>query len=46
MITHSPILERVIKPDLGDLTPDAAKQFLQFNFTDTDRSRYLAVTKM
>lgn len=44
MVTHSPILERVIKPSLGDLSAEAAKQFLRFDFSDSDRSRSIELS--
>ena len=40
MLTHPSILERVIKPDRGDFTPELARQVLAFDFPLADHQRY------
>ena len=45
MVTHSPILERVIRPGSGDWPAEVAKEFLRFDFSEGDRSRYLELSE-
>jgi hypothetical protein len=44
MVTHLPILERVIRPSRGDWPAEVARQFLRFDFTEDDRLRYLELS--
>jgi hypothetical protein len=40
MITQPAILERVIEPNRGDLSPDVARYFLRLDFAPEDIARY------
>jgi len=37
--TEAAILKRVIQPDSGDMSPEAARALLNFRFTDADHAR-------
>jgi hypothetical protein len=40
MLTHPSILERVIKPERGDFSPELAQHILSFDFPPEDHDRY------
>lgn len=40
MVKDSTILERVIKPGQGELSPELARQILAFDFPPADHARY------
>ena len=37
--TEAAILERVIRPDVGDLSPEVAKELLRLDFPESDHTR-------
>ena len=44
MVAHSAILDRVIRPKHGDLSPELARHILSLDFDQTDRARYEALS--
>ena len=43
MASDSTVLERVIQPDAGELSPELARRILAFDFPPPDHARYEAL---